>query len=310
MRLPIIILKTLTTNWVTSIDGEGAGAGGSGDQAGGAGGGDGGGGAPAPFYEGFTREALKTSPTIQAFKTVEDLAFGYESLVKRMGIEPERRLDLPKDPADKEGWKGVWKRLGAVDKPEDYGFKLGDGATEADTALVTDFAKTAAEMNMPKDMAAGALKWWEGKVAEAQAAQKAAFEAERAEGEGVLKSTWGQAYEQRTREVGRLLAEFETGAKTPAEKAVASALAKDLGGNLGNYPGLALFLGSMLDRMAEPGVAGGQTGDAAGGDRAYTPAQAKAEARKIEAHPGFLDKMHPEHKALVDQRLKLLLAAS
>jgi hypothetical protein len=288
---------------LASIEGEGGGGGGGGE-----GGGGDGGGAPAPFYEAFTREALKTSPTIQAFKTVEELAFGYESLVKRMGIEPERRLDLPKDPADKDGWKGVWKRLGAPEKPEDYGFKLGDGASEADTALVTDFARTAAEMNMPKDMAAGALKWWETKVAEATAAQAAQFETQRAAGETTLKEAWGQAYDQRTKEVGRLLAEHVAAAKTPGEKAAAEALQRDLGGNLGNYPGVTLFIGRMLDKMAEPGAAGGEGGDG-GGDRAYTPAQARAEARKLEAHPGFHDRSHPEHKAVVDKRFEYLKMA-
>lgn len=291
MRNTMIHLKKIS--WILSIEGDGGGDSGG---AGGGGVGAGDGGAPAPFYESFTRQDLKTSPSVQGFKTVEDLAHGYVNLEKRMGIEPERRLDLPKDPADVEGWKAVWKRLGAVEKPEDFGLKLADDANDADKAMLADFSAEAIKLNMPKDMAAGALKWWTTKVAEAQAAQQQGFEAQRTEGEAQLKKDWGQAFDSRTKEIGRLLAEHGD-----------EALTKDLGGNLGNYPGLARFLGKMLDKMAEPGTAGGGGGDGGAGERALTPAQAAAEARKLESHPGFRDASHPEHKAVVASRQKFLI---
>lgn len=322
MNLRTAMLKSWMSSTTVEDPGSAGAGGGEGGAAGGAaagegvagggkeGGGAGSGGAPLPFYEAFTRAELKTSPTIQVFKTVEDLAFGYENLVKRMGIEPERRLDLPKDMADKEAMKAVWKRLGAPDKAEDYGFKLGDGATKEDMAMVADFAKVAAENGVPREHAGAMMKWWEGKVAEAVKAQTDAFEARRADGETALKKEWGGAFDHRSKEVGRLMADWMGAQKTAEGKAAAQGLIAELDGKLGNYPQLALFMGSLLDKMAEPEAAGGRSGENADPGKGLTPSQAAAAARALDAHPALRDKAHPEHKTVVAKRSELLRQAA
>jgi hypothetical protein len=251
-----------------------------------------------PFYESFTKDAVKTSPTIQRYKTAEDLAEAHLNLEKRFGIDPNRRLDLPEKADDKEGWKAVYEKLGVPKTPDDYGFKMPDAAPEADKALVGEYVKLAHEANVPKAQAEALFKWFTDKATAAAAAQAEAFAAQAKAGEAELKKEWGDAYDHRSKEIGRLLIKHGD-----------AQLAKDLEGKLGNYPGLARTLGKIVDAMAEPSAAGGGSGEAGTGERPLTPAQSKAEARKIEAMPAFRDAKDPTHKDLVRRRSELLRAA-
>ena len=62
--------------------------------------------------------------------------------------------------------------------------------------------------------------------------------------------------------------------------------------------------------MAEPGVVGGQGGDADGALRPLTPAQAQAAVAKLEADPlkgaALRDRNHAQHKAVLEEREALL----
>lgn len=298
-------LRTLTPprRWMTTtIEAEGGAGAGAGAGAGeGAGGGAGGAGeGAAAYYEAFQNADLKTHPSIHNFKTPEELASGYVNLEKRFGIDPARRLDLPADPNDKEGMRAVYARLGLPDKVEGYGFTLEEGASEADKGMLERFTKNAFEAGMPKSMADAAVKFWLGEVANAKAAEVEAFKAQAAAGVSALKADWGAAYETRSKEIGRLLNEL-------GDKDLVAELD---GEKLGNYPNLARFLGKMLDRMAEPGSAGGQSGDGAAGDRPLTPTQAEGAVRALEGDPikgaALRDRSHPMHKAVVDERTRLL----
>jgi hypothetical protein len=119
-------LRTISTHLTKSICSVEGGAGG--DGGGGGGGGDAaaaaaaaaaaGGGGSAAYYESFTNEGLRTNPSVQNFKTVEELAHGYVSLEKRFGIDPARRLDLPADPErQRRHAGGVFEKLGLPEKP-------------------------------------------------------------------------------------------------------------------------------------------------------------------------------------------------
>ena len=281
--------------------GAGGAAGGSGgapDPAGGAGGGE------KPFYETFTSEDLKTSPSIQRYKSPEDLAGAYVALEKRYGIDPNRRVDLPADMSDKEAMKAVWAKLGAPEKADGYGFKLDDKATDADKAFLGRATETMAGLGMPAEHAKGIFEFWQAETAKAAEAQTAANEAARAEGEASVRKEWGAAYDQRAKEVGNMLLKH-FGAN------IAEALTPE---KLGNHPELVIGLGKVLDAMAEPG-AGGDMHDRGGAprDQLMTPSQAKAEVRRIEGDPelgkALRNRDHPRHKEIVDRRIALLQMA-
>jgi hypothetical protein len=300
----------LTRNSADAGAGEGAGGGAAGDAggagagggAGGAGGagGDAGGGVAQPFYEAFTDANLKTSPVVQRYKTVEELAAGYVSLEKRFGIDPNRRIDLPADPADAKAMREVFEKLGAPKDAEGYGFKLDDKATDADKALVGGYTKVAHELGLSVNQAKGLMEFMDGQVKADAAANTEAMTQRGVEGKAALETEFGKAFEPRLREIRALVTK-------EGEPELAKALEGD---NAYQYPNLVKLLGKVLDRMAEPGSAGGQSGDAAGDDRALTPSQALGAVRALEADPikgkALLDKTHPQHKAVVEERVRLL----
>ena len=236
---------------------------------------------------------------MQLFKSPEELAKGYVSLEKRFGVDPARRIDLPADPNDKDGMRAVYARLGLPESPDKYGLALDDKATDADKAMLGDFTKAAHELGLPADMAKGVMGFWMAKVAEANAAAEAAQTAQASAGVEALKKAWGLAYEPKLKEIGRALSTY-------GDPELQKALEGDA---IGRFPNLAQMLGKMLDRMAEPGGAGGLSGEAAGADRAMTPDQAKAELRKLESDPvkgkALRERDHPQHKAVVAERNRL-----
>jgi hypothetical protein len=261
------------------------------------------GGAPPaePYYANFANKALAAETSITRWANVEELANGYVNLEKRFGIPEQRRIDLPEDMADAEAMKPVWSRLGLPGTPEGYNFKLADGATEGDTAMLGKYIAKAHEVGLPTPQARAMLEWW---IAENGAAHQAAEDAmtqRRADGEQRLQKSFGNAYDARMREVKNLLTRYDPKGETGLTAE-----------NLSTFPAWTEMLIRMSDRMAEPeGGLGGETDQT---DRPMTPGQASAKLNELaldEAKQAALfDEKHPGHKAVVEERKKLLEAAN
>ena len=130
-----------------------------------------GGAAPAPaFWEGFTDKGLAADQTVTKFKTAEEMARGYVNLEKRFGVPAERRIDLPEDMANAEAMRPVFAKLGLPDKPDGYGFKLAEGASEADNAMLGKYVEAAHKVGLPTAQARQMLDWWVEQNAAAQTA--------------------------------------------------------------------------------------------------------------------------------------------
>lgn len=252
----------------------------------------------AAFYETFTDEGLKTDPSVQKYKSVEDLARGYVNAVKRLGHDPNSLITLPKGPDDVEGYKSVFKALGAPENVDGYQIKM-EGAAPEDVAAAKEFAaEMFAKGPYPAAFVAAATDWFTNKVAAQNEDLLKEAEANRLAGEATLKQQWGQAYEHRKAEIGKLLNDIG-----------GPDLAKELDGStFGDSPKLAIFLGKILDKMAEPGPRNEQTLNLPGG-APMTPAQHQARAREMQAHPAFLNASHPQHKDVVQARNDALRAA-
>ena len=289
---------TRTTTWAD--DGAGAGAG---EGTGGAGAGAGAGAADKPFYEAFTDDTLKTSAAIQRYKDPEALAKGYVELEKRYGIDPARRIDLPADPNDKDGMMAVYDRLGRPKTPDEYGFKLDDKATDADKGFLARATKAFHDAGLPTSQAKAVFELWQAETVAANTAAQEAETAKTAEGKAALQKEFGQAFDVRQKEIGRLVETYFGGTTAETLK----------GDGLFRYPELAKGLAKLVEKMAEPGAAGGGSGEAATGDRAMSPAQAKAAVATLKADPvksaALFDDGHPMHKAVVAERDRLLALA-
>lgn len=243
---------------------------------------------------------MRTSPTIQRYKSAEELAAGFLSLEKRFGVAPERRIDLPENMDDAEAMRAVFTRLGLPDKAEGYGLAMPEGSTDDDKALLGSFTEAAFKLGVPGSQAKGLFEWFAKTGAERALAEQAASTARLEEGNAALQKAWGGAFDQTQRELDTFIeANF-----SPAN---AKALSRE---NRGMYPELMQDLAKLVGKIAEPQTAGPGGGGADGGDRQMTPDRAKAAVRELEADPvkgkALMDNTHPQHKAVVKERSRLL----
>jgi len=228
------------------------------------------------------------------------MAKGYLNLEKSLGLPPERRIDLPEDMNNAEQMRGVWTKLGLPEKPKGYALKLGDGASESDNQMLGKYVAQAHKVGLPTAQARAMLEWWVGENAAAQQAGAAALVERKANGEQALRQAWGGAYDARIREATNLLARYDPKGETGLT-----------GETLTTFPAWTAMLIRMSDRMAEP--EGEIRGEPPGEERPLTPGQAQAlinefnldQAKQQALH----DEHHPGHKAVVEERRKLLEAA-
>lgn len=132
----------------------------------------------------------KMEPAEAAIKAMRS----YQEAQKMVGVPPELMVRLPKEATDAEGWKAVYKRLGAPDDATGYDFstvKRADGS-DPDAALTEALRQAAAKTNLPKDAAARVLQdlvaHMDGQATRSAADRQAALDTEKA----ALKANWGQ----------------------------------------------------------------------------------------------------------------------
>lgn len=301
-------MRTTTT---ISADDAGAGAGGAGGGGGEGGAGAGDGAAAAaekPYYETFADEGLRSSQTIQRYKTPEELAKGFLNLEKRFGIPENRRIDLPEDLTSAEAMRPVYERLGMPAKVEGYaeaGVKMPDGASEADKKTLDVFLPVFHQLGLSAAQAKGIFDVWAKTGAEGVVVQQAAYEERRTEGTKALRGEWGQAAGAREKELERLVKAYDPDGKV--------GLTFGENANWGAHPELGRMLLRMADRMGEAGDPGNEgAGGGAGHGRgaAMSPAQAKAALETLKADPvkgpALINADHQMHKQVVAERRRLL----
>lgn len=92
----------------------------------------------------------KLSPTEAVAQSMK----AYRNAEKMLGVPADQLLRLPTRPDDEAGWKNIYQRLGAPDKPEGYTFEgVSIGNDESTAAFKAVARQAAAEMGIPKDMA-------------------------------------------------------------------------------------------------------------------------------------------------------------
>lgn len=281
-------------------------AGGGGDTVAAGGGGDtvaaGGSGDNPPWYAGLPDD-LKGQQIVLRHKDLPDAITSLVAAEKRLGVPANQLVRLPANAEDTAAVQAIYKALGAPETAEGYKIDLA-GATDADKAVVGEFAKHMHEKGpFPPAALSAAAEFWHGKVKAQDEADLAAAKAATEAGDAALKTEFGPAYAQKVKEIGALIKEMG-----------GDALAKELNEtNLGDSPELAKLLAKVVDMRAESGPSGdGPNADVGG--RQMTPGQARVALAELEGdeakRKALMDGSHPQHKAMVDLRQKLLLAAN
>lgn len=117
----------------------------------------------------------------------------YRAAEQKLGVPADQLLRLPKDDNDADGFKAIMSRLGAPEKPEDYGIQAPEGSQG-------EFLKAATgwfhELGIPKRQAAGLAAKWNEYAQSQQAAQDGAWN-QRFDSEiEALKGEWGADYDK------------------------------------------------------------------------------------------------------------------
>ena len=158
---------------------------------------------PAAWYQGFEAEEVgyiqnrgwdKLDPAA-AFR---EAAKAHRAAEKHIGVPADKLVRLPNGPADAEGLKTFYEKIGvpADDKGYDFsGIKFADG-TELDAGFTTEMAKVLRSAGVAKDKAPEIVKAIVALGEQEDASSVAAREATLAAQRDALKIDWGSNVEK------------------------------------------------------------------------------------------------------------------
>lgn len=240
-----------------------------------------GGNGQANWFDSLPKE-MKENPVVNKYKSVEALAGAYINAQKLIGAD---KIPVPGKHTTDDEWRQVFQKLGLPEKVEEYGLKFKEGSV-----LDADFQKgLQAELHklgvLPKQ--AQALADWmveqsTNTLVARSNAEKANFDKEKQ----ALQTLWGNAFDKKIHHANKFL--MEKGGADLYK------YANDKG-----WGGDAKFI-QFLAEAAEAvyGEAPTINGDGAG---EMTPKELDAEISKLQANPAYYDKLHPSHKAVVQE---------
>lgn len=249
-----------------------------------------------PWYEAFvpegpTRDLLKSKNYANPL-VLADSHYAANRMVNGNAIE------IPGADAKPEAWQALYKKLGALEKPEAYVFKQADGF-KADEGMVKFGQTMAHKLGLNPAQAQTMNDNWNAFVAEQNAATATKHQTEnQAEADGV-KAKWGADFDTNMA-AGKRATQALYDLTKPEEKATFNKIEESIGA------------AAMLDLFARLGKLGGEggligAGSNTGGDvnnpSSLTPDQAGAEIARLggdaEFQKAYTDRNHPQHAAKV-----------
>lgn len=271
--------------------GEGGGSGGTGEAGNksGTGGGSGGNGGDAGTKNAGTNtdwraslpKEMQEDASLKKFTSLEALAGSYVNLQKQIGGD---KIIIPGKHATEEDWKNVYHKLGVPEKVEEYSVKFKEGFS-LDEKFATDFKTHAHKLGILPKQAQALADWFSDVNIGAEKAVQVEFQKAYEASVANLKKDWGNAFELNVSRANKVLKEL--GGKEVADYFVKSGLANDE-----KIVRLLAKAGEELYKehkiVENQGTAG-----------AMSPKEIDAEIKKLQADPAYYDKMHPNHKAIV-----------
>jgi len=241
-----------------------------------------------PKWNESISEDLRANPSMQNFKSTDDLAKAYLNAQSLIGKE---KLILPTSDDDPT-WKDVYKRLGMPDAPNGYQLAAPEGIPEdfVQPESQTGWSELAHKHGLSQRQAAGVYQDYVAqKHAEAEqgiAAHNQAVE----EAEQALKREFGPAWD-----ANKVLAEktlrFAAGDAAPA-----------LAQKFGHDPDFMRAMITLGNELSEPILGAGSPRP-----DGYTPeaAQKQINAIQMNKEHAYHKKEHPDHAAAVEEMTRL-----
>jgi hypothetical protein len=231
-------------------------------------------------------EDIRKEPSIASFKDPVALVKSYISAQKMVGKD---KIVIPDAKhATEEDWLGLFRKLGAPEKLEDYNFKLPEGAvdSEMDPEFLTSVKEAAVKAGvLPHQFEKifGAYYGYAKKIADSSAQEASS---RREADVDALKKEWGQAFDAQVKRANIALKEF---VKSPEDRQ------RVIEDGLGSHPVLMKILANASKLLKEDTFLGHGDGVGAG----ITPEDALQKARTIQGdktHP-YRNPSHPNHLA-------------
>lgn len=230
------------------------------------------------WISGLADDALKSDPSIQSFKSVDDLA---KSFIETKSLVGKKGLILPGETDPPEAWDPVYNKLGRPEKPEGYKYTPPTGA-KVDEKFLNEFKAQAHSMGMTQKQFEKLVGMRVEFEAKEQASAAEALTKYKQDGETALRKEWGAKFEEKMGTIAKML--------------------KSFGGDLPQDPKeydtrIQKLLGTLAEHLSEDTI--GNLGITKGG--VLTPEEATAKIAAIRAdmkHP-YNVANHPDHlKAL------------
>ena len=233
----------------------------------------------------FVPEELREDPSITKFNDFGSLVKGYHSAVGMIGKD---KIVMPETD---EQFADVYSRLGRPDEATGYELKTPDGIEDSqkfDEEFDTTLKTLMHGLGLSGKQAQGMNDFLYGTVVASGKANTAASEAASAESMTALRGMYGANVDAHVEASMRVIREL---GGDMADNAIEK---EDLMQN----PILVKIFSGIAEKVLE------DTG-LQGGDQGSTQADIQADIEEIQAHPGFLDKKHVEHKSLVERAFAL-----
>lgn len=222
-------------------------------------------------------EAYRNDPSATKFKTPNDLFKSYKNLEKLVG---GNKVVLPGEKATPEEWNAFYERLGRPKDAAGYKFdSLPEELRHESNEKV--FAEVFHKAGLTPKQAEVITEAWKELTQNELSRMSEQSQGQAKQAETVLRKEWGMAYNQNLQLATKALKAFGDQEAVDALQAV------------GNHPAVLKLFANIGKKLAEDGMVGRPAGDM------LSPEEADAKIRELQAHPGYLDGSHPEHKVIV-----------
>jgi hypothetical protein len=234
-------------------------------------------------------EDLRAEPSLRNFTDPVSLAKSYVHAQRMIGAD---KIPLPGKSATDDEWRQVYKRLGAPDSAKGYDFKVGADVMR-DTEIEA-FRTAAFEAGLNSKQAGRIAQFLEGTVTQSRAAMEEGADAVRYAGEQELRQEWGQAFDQQVQLAHKAAVTFLGNTDLLDTVELAD------GRLLGDHPAIVKMFANLAKEIGEDNL----LGDAS--ELVMTPAEAQNKISEMTRQgTPYWDKFHPEHRAYVDEALRL-----
>lgn len=258
---------------------------GEGGGEGGGNGGEGGGGGAGNFYDGFAPE-LKNNPTIQKYKSVEELAKGHVELQAKMGM---KGVIVPTEGASEETIKEFHKAIGVPAEASAYvAPTISDLHEQAvlDAEGLKAFQGVAHKAGLNPKQFTQLTTWYLNDISAKLKAYDDQLEQDKNEAATALRQKWGPNYETKLALANKIIKQY------------AGEKAQDfLDKGEGNNPILVELLATIGEHLSEDAL--GKLGVAQAAMSVEEAKQKISEIRSNPKHPYHND-ADPAHKEAID----------